>query len=72
MPPPLPANCDETQFVPFPGTQPQRRTPTSQDAAMADAHGPGADLIDALEAGYFDRIGLGYEPSEMAGVWAEA
>jgi phospholipase C len=36
----------------------------------APAGGPGADLLDAWERGYFDRIGVSSEPSSMAGTWA--
>jgi phospholipase C len=72
LPAPLPANCDSTVFVPPPGSQPAR-TPVPaprREPGTDDAHGPGADLIDAFEVGYFDRIGVGYEPSEVAGAWA--
>ncbi len=33
--------------------------------------GPGGDLMEALEAGLFDRIGASTEPSSLAGTWAE-
>ena len=34
--------------------------------------GPGVDMLEALEAGYFDQIGISSEPSSMAGTWANA
>ena len=32
--------------------------------------GPGGDLLDALEAGFFDRVGIAADPSSLAGTWA--
>jgi phospholipase C len=32
--------------------------------------GPGADLLDALESGYFDKVGVSSDPSSLAGTWA--
>ena len=31
--------------------------------------GPGDDMLEALEAGYFARVGVSEEPSSMAGTW---
>ena len=30
------------------------------------------DLLEALEDGYFERVGVRFEPSPMAGMWADA
>ncbi|MFN7149679.1 MAG: alkaline phosphatase family protein [Microthrixaceae bacterium] len=86
MPAPLPANCASTDYIaPLYPTQeastPSSSVPTTSmlsaravaPPVQADSppRGPGADLIDALEAGYFERIGASDEPSEIAGVWAD-
>jgi phospholipase C len=86
MPAPLPANCASTDYIAplYPGQPASMRSavaaapqsgaaPTPAPPAPADStpRGPGADLIDALEAGYFERIGASDEPSEIAGVWAD-
>lgn len=54
-------SCEGVPFVPPPGTQPDRPT-----------GGPGNDLLVALEAGYFEQVGVDPEPSSMAGTWADA
>ncbi len=50
-------------------------TPAAATAAAAsgelEPHGPGADLLDAHELGFFDRIGATVDPSPVAGVWAD-
>ena len=33
--------------------------------------GPGADLLDALEAGYFERVGVKAESSSLAPTWSQ-
>lgn len=78
LPAPLPADCSSTDYLTPHFTQPPRLGPASSTTsttppatASAVAHGPGADLVEAHESGFFDRIGAAYEPSEMAGVWAE-
>lgn len=74
--------CIGIPQVPNPGMQPERDgapltgevVPAATIAAAAAAErprgGPGADMLDALEAGYFERIGVSTEPSAMAGTWA--
>jgi hypothetical protein len=32
--------------------------------------GPGGDLLDALEAGYFEQVGITGDFPSMAGTWA--
>ncbi|HTO00325.1 MAG TPA: alkaline phosphatase family protein [Microthrixaceae bacterium] len=34
--------------------------------------GPGNDLLEALEAGYFERVGIDPTPSDMAGEWVKS
>ncbi len=61
-----------------PGMQQDRAssaTAVTAPAAAAEASkpvagGPGADMLEALEAGYFERVGVDPEPSSMAGTWA--
>ncbi len=38
--------------------------------APTEPGGPGADLLDALELGYFEQIGASTDFSSMAGTWA--
>jgi phospholipase C len=78
LPAPLPADCDSTQYVSPLYTPPRDTVPVSTAAATAaatsadpEAHGPGADLLDAHELGFFDRIGATVDPSPVAGVWAD-
>lgn len=58
------------------------RTAADRDPAMpaaaqvrvvdgAPTGGPGSDLIDALESGYFERVGIDATPSDVAGTWSE-
>jgi phospholipase C len=65
-----------------PGMQPDRTpttapttAPSTAAAAVGTAEapavgGPGADMLEALDAGYFERVGVDPEPSSMAGTWA--
>jgi phospholipase C len=65
-----------------PGMQPDRTptttpttAPSNAPAAVGTAEapavgGPGADMLEALDAGYFERVGVDPEPSSMAGTWA--
>ena len=79
LPAPLPATCYSTDYLAPPYTPPtggstgpvaSRPTPDASASAGSTPRGPGADLLDALELGYFDRIGASTEPSEIAGTWA--
>lgn len=77
LPAPLPADCDSTDYVAPLYTPPSERSTASSTTLPAAAtasgaptpRGPGADPLDALELGYFDRIGASTEPSEIAGTW---
>ena len=52
------ADCDGTPWIQLPGT------------ALKDQGGPGLELQDLVETGYFEQLGLPSEPSSMAGTWA--
>ncbi len=56
----------------IPGLPAGGLAPMSAAAAAEDSSigGPGADMLEALEAGYFERVGVDPEPSSMAGTWA--
>jgi phospholipase C len=59
---PLPAptgSCDGVGWVQLPGTQ------------LRDEGGPGLELQDLVDTGYFERVGLSSEPSSMAGTWVD-
>lgn len=84
LPAPLPASCDSTTYVQPPGaslaatasatTAAPTTTPVSvaaREFGWDDAKGPGADLVEAHEIGFFERIGVPYEPSDVAGTWAD-
>jgi phospholipase C len=58
---------DGTPTTPVRAAAASAATPEAQDRQVG---GPGADMLDALEAGYFERIGVDPEPSSMAGTWA--
>jgi phospholipase C len=76
--------CSGVPQLPWPGLRPDRPhgsttpspggTAAAADAAAAGGRrpvgGPGSDLLEALEAGYFERIGVDTEPSPLAGTWA--
>ncbi len=73
------ARCDKSPQLTAPGMQPDRPTPTPTTTltaaeAKADPNigGPGSDMLDALEAGYFEKVRVKFEPSPMAGMWADA
>lgn len=71
--------CGGFPHIEPPGTRPWPTTSTTTTTAVpAQAEqgpqptgGPGGDLLDALEAGYFERVGIDATPSAMAGTWAE-
>jgi phospholipase C len=68
-------HCDGSPQLGWPGLQPDRSAPAvppPSGAAPAQIGGPGADLLEALEAGYFERVGVDPEPSSMAATWATA
>lgn len=81
LPAPTP-DCDGTPYLGPPGTQPPPTAPsttvpsttagapTAALTAGFTAGGPGGDLLDALEVGYFERVGIDATPSDMAGTWA--
>jgi hypothetical protein len=73
LPVPLPADCKSTEYVAPLYTPPRDTVPMAAARASVEPepHGPGADLLDAHELGFFDRIGASVEPSPIAGVWAE-
>jgi phospholipase C len=57
---PLPAptgSCEGEGWVQLPGTQ------------LRDEGGPGLELQDLVERGFFEQVGLSSEPSSMAGTW---
>lgn len=67
--------CDGGPQLIAPGMQPDgASTPWIPTALVGTGDqpvgGPGVDLLDALEAGYFERVGVDPEPSSMAGTWA--
>ena len=68
------ADCDDSPQLTAPGMQPDRPTVTTMTAAEAQADpgvgGPGNDMLVALESDYFERVGVTFEPSPMAGIWA--
>jgi len=58
-----------------PGMQPDRAARVAAGMAAAGTPdltvgGPGGDMLEALEAGYFEQVGVDPEPSSMAGTWA--
>ena len=72
--------CDGAPQLTHPAAQPQRAgsalpttttSSTTVTPAEVVAHGPGSDLMAALEVDYFERVGIDTTPSEMAGVWAD-
>jgi len=71
--------CEGGPQLLHPGARPdpsRRATTTATSlpaptATSAPGGGPGHDLLDALEQGYFERLGIETMPTEMAGSWAE-
>jgi hypothetical protein len=51
-----------------PTTVPTTTVPTGADGFRKG--GPGGDLLDALEAGYFEQVGITGDFPSMAGTWA--
>lgn len=70
---PVPS-CDGIPQVISPGMQPDPTAtfavPGAGAAVAAPTGGPGSDMLEALEAGYFEQVGVDPEPSSMAGTWA--
>ncbi|MCO5316949.1 MAG: hypothetical protein M9942_00770 [Microthrixaceae bacterium] len=72
---PLRAPTDHCEGLPqliSPGMQPDRVGSVSAGFATGTvaAAGPGSDMLEALDAGYFEQVGVDPEPSSMAGTWA--
>ena len=67
--------CNRSPQLVAPGMQPDRATPAgapvATPATAAVTGGPGQDMLEALEAGYFEKIGHDPEFSSMAGTWAD-
>ncbi len=67
--------CSGADQLVAPGMQPDRAAKVAAGMAAAGAPaitvgGPGGDMLEALEAGYFEQVGVDPEPSSMAGTWA--
>lgn len=56
--------------VPLAARQNQPASTVDQPEDTPMVGGPGTDMLDALESGYFDQVGISTEFSSMAGTWA--
>lgn len=77
-------SCEGIPQLSYPGEQPRRtagagptRTPEPNTEPEAESKpavfaARSNDFSDALEAGYFERVGIDPEPSDMAGTWAQS
>ena len=61
--------CSGAPQLAAPGMQLEQLVATAPPPEQVG--GPGADLLDALEVGYFERVGVDAEPSSLAGTWSE-
>ena len=71
--------CNGTPQALWPGAQPDRTahefTPPPTTAVPTGSAvtkgGPGGDLLEAMEAGYFEQVGISGDFPSMAGTWAD-